>query len=317
MASKSSPTIEPPPSISGARVRAEVAQRDGADVERGLRALHRRRQEAPAERVRGRERDRVQGAVDAAPARRQVVGQRLEVLGALDVELEHVGRRGQRLRGALGQPARRGRTRSGRPRRPARCAASAAWKAIESRVSAPVMRIRLPSSITAARRSGRPSRSARASPSAVTTSRAPQHLDRHAGDGPPAAPVTLSATATRPAASSTGCDLGDLAGHADRVAELDGPLEDHVAHAPQREHALGVERAPARPRRTGPAARGRSARRTATRPPTRRRCAAGGSRRSGAAKADDVGFGDRAPARGEAVARLQRVERPREEALGS
>jgi len=54
--------------------------------------LRRRREEVPPERVLRSEGDRVKRAVEAAPARFELAGQRLEVLGLVHVELEHVGR---------------------------------------------------------------------------------------------------------------------------------------------------------------------------------------------------------------------------------
>ena len=66
-------------------------QRERRRLERGDRALRRRVEEVAAERVLGREGDRVQDAVDAAPALAQVVRDGLDVLGLVDVELEHVG----------------------------------------------------------------------------------------------------------------------------------------------------------------------------------------------------------------------------------
>ena len=84
----------------------ERLERERARLERGDRALGRRGQELAAERVLGREGDRVQHAVDAAPAVGQVGGDRLEVLGLVHVELEHVGRVGQLLGGAVGQALR-------------------------------------------------------------------------------------------------------------------------------------------------------------------------------------------------------------------
>ena len=48
----------------------------------------------------------------------QLRGERVEVLGLVDVELEHVGWLGQLARGALGQPSSRVRSRSARSRRP-------------------------------------------------------------------------------------------------------------------------------------------------------------------------------------------------------
>ena len=48
----------------------------------------------------------MQGAVEAAPALPELADQRLEVLGVVHVELEHVRRIGQPRRGPLGHPAR-------------------------------------------------------------------------------------------------------------------------------------------------------------------------------------------------------------------
>ncbi len=82
----------------------ERLQRERARPERRLGALRRRVEEVAAERVLGRERDRVQDAVEAAPALAQVVGDGLEVVGVVDVELEHVGRLRQLGRRPLGHP---------------------------------------------------------------------------------------------------------------------------------------------------------------------------------------------------------------------
>jgi hypothetical protein len=46
----------------------------------------------------------VQHPVDLAPALAQRVGERVQILGPVDVELEHVNRRRQPLRGPLGHP---------------------------------------------------------------------------------------------------------------------------------------------------------------------------------------------------------------------
>ena len=62
----------------------------------------RRVEEVAAERVLGREGDRVQDAVDAAPALAQVLRDGLDVLGLVDVELEHVGHGVELAGGALG-----------------------------------------------------------------------------------------------------------------------------------------------------------------------------------------------------------------------
>ena len=63
-------------------------------------------EEVAAERVAGREGDRVQDAVDPAPALGQLGRDRLEVLGLVDVELEDVGRLRELLGGAVGQALR-------------------------------------------------------------------------------------------------------------------------------------------------------------------------------------------------------------------
>ena len=136
----------PPPDSRSASADGERLERERARLERGDRALRRRVEEVAAERVLGREGDRVQDAVDAAPALAQVVGDGLEVLGLVDVELEHVGR----LAAAASRRARscawRGRSRSARPRRRPPGPGAATSHAIESRVMTPVIRSFLPRS---------------------------------------------------------------------------------------------------------------------------------------------------------------------------
>ena len=85
----------------------ERLQRVGAGAERGQRRLRRGLQEVAAQRVLGRERDRVQDPVEAAPPLVEVRRHRGELLGLVDVELEdrRLGRQapGDPLRDA--QPA--------------------------------------------------------------------------------------------------------------------------------------------------------------------------------------------------------------------
>ena len=69
----------------------ERLQRERRGLECGDRALDRRVEEVAAEGVAGGEGDRVQDAVDAAPALTQVGRDGLDVLGLVDVELEDVG----------------------------------------------------------------------------------------------------------------------------------------------------------------------------------------------------------------------------------
>ena len=58
-----------------------------------------------AERVIGGEGDGVEDAVDTTPATAQFLGERGEVLGIVDVELEHIHRLRQTGRRTLGHPA--------------------------------------------------------------------------------------------------------------------------------------------------------------------------------------------------------------------
>ena len=85
---------------------AQRLQRERARLKRRDRAVGGRLQEATAERVLGRERDRVQEPVDATPAGLQLLRDRGEVLGLVDVELEHVGGLREALGRALGQAPR-------------------------------------------------------------------------------------------------------------------------------------------------------------------------------------------------------------------
>ena len=152
-ASKSSPTIAPRV-LSGVSASARSRSENARHVERRLRALGRGAEEVAAERVGGREGDRVQRAVDAAPARVELRGERVEVLGSLTSSSSTSAGSGSRA-AARSVSRAHARRRSARPRRPAAGPGLGGVKAIESRVSAPVIRMRLPSSITAARRSGR------------------------------------------------------------------------------------------------------------------------------------------------------------------
>ena len=77
-------------------------EREGAGLERLRRRLRRRGHEATAERVLGRERDRVQRTVNPAPGALERLRQRGEVLGAVDVKLEHLTDGVEFLRCALG-----------------------------------------------------------------------------------------------------------------------------------------------------------------------------------------------------------------------
>ena len=67
--------------------------------------------EAAAEARLGGEADGVQGAVDPAPPLAEGVADRLDVGGLGDVELEHVGRRGELAGRALGEATAPGRRR--------------------------------------------------------------------------------------------------------------------------------------------------------------------------------------------------------------
>ena len=92
-----------PPPGTGPTSPTASAFSENADVWNAVdRALGRRVEEVAAERVAGSERDRVQDAVDAAPALAQVGRDRLDVLGLVDVELEHVGSGVELGRGAIG-----------------------------------------------------------------------------------------------------------------------------------------------------------------------------------------------------------------------
>ena len=86
----------------------EVAQRHGGDVERGLRARDRRGQEVAAQRVRGREGDRVQRRRRRRPSARPASSaQRLEVApGSVTSSSSTSAGCGQLLGRALGQPRR-------------------------------------------------------------------------------------------------------------------------------------------------------------------------------------------------------------------
>ena len=107
-----------PGAISGASAAASAFNENALVWNACMRALGRRGHELAAERVLGRERDRVQHAVDAAPALSQVVGQRVEVRRAVDVELEHVDRLGQARWRRARSSAGRARSSSAPPRRP-------------------------------------------------------------------------------------------------------------------------------------------------------------------------------------------------------
>ncbi len=76
----------------------------GAGLEGELGALPRRLHELAADRVAGGEGDRVDRPVDPAPARLQLAPQRGDVLVGVDVEVEHLGRRVEPRRRALGHP---------------------------------------------------------------------------------------------------------------------------------------------------------------------------------------------------------------------
>jgi len=71
-------------------------------AERDLRRLRRRLEKPAAERVGGGEGDRVQHAVERAPATLEVGRDGRQVLGIVDVELQHVGLARQAPRDALG-----------------------------------------------------------------------------------------------------------------------------------------------------------------------------------------------------------------------
>src|ERR1019366_7551244 len=83
---------------SGQRLERERAGLEGRD-----RAARRGVEEPAAERILGCESDRVQYSVKYAPARVELRRDAREVVGLIDVELEHVGAIGQVLGGALGQ----------------------------------------------------------------------------------------------------------------------------------------------------------------------------------------------------------------------
>ena len=86
--------------------RGQRLERERAGLEGGGRALGRRGHEAAAQRVLGRERDRVQYAVYASPARPQRLGQRIEIRSPVHVQLQHVDLRRQPRRRSLGHPPR-------------------------------------------------------------------------------------------------------------------------------------------------------------------------------------------------------------------
>ena len=79
-------------------------QRERARLEGGDRRGARGLQEPPAQRIGGDEGDRVQQAVEAAPALVERPGDGLELVGVVDVELEHLGLGGQALGHPLGDP---------------------------------------------------------------------------------------------------------------------------------------------------------------------------------------------------------------------
>ena len=81
----------------------ETLHRVRARRERDLRGLGGRAEEIAAERVAGGERDRVQDAVQRTPARLEIRRDGRELVGVVDVELEHVGRR---VAEPLGDPLR-------------------------------------------------------------------------------------------------------------------------------------------------------------------------------------------------------------------
>ena len=117
-------------------------ERRGQRLQRERAGLERRRSRSPPARSGSRPPSASSGAnaiacsdaVDTAPALAQRRRHRVQVLGLVDVELEHVGR----LRAAAGPRARsaaaRARSSSARSRRPPPAPARAAWNAIESLV---------------------------------------------------------------------------------------------------------------------------------------------------------------------------------------
>ena len=135
----------PPPGTGPAAPTASAFSENARRLERGDRALRRRVEEVAAERVLGREGDRVQDAVDAPPALAQVRRDRLDVLGLVDVELEHVGRPGRAGWPSGRSSASRGRSRSARSRRRPPGPGAATSNAIDSRLMTPVIRSFLPS----------------------------------------------------------------------------------------------------------------------------------------------------------------------------
>ena len=119
--------------------RRQRLERERARLERRGRALRRSGHEPPAERVLGRERDRVQRPVDARPSARATTS----VNAARSAGLFTSSSSTSTSATAAWRPARSSaapaRSSSARPRLPPRSARSAAWKAIESFVITPVI----------------------------------------------------------------------------------------------------------------------------------------------------------------------------------
>src|SRR5207237_1318344 len=97
-----------PPEIAAVRPRRRAGpggppgrERERARLERGERRRARRGEEVAAERVARDEGDRVDEAVEPPPALLDLGRGRLELLGVVDVELEHVRLGGQAPRDAL------------------------------------------------------------------------------------------------------------------------------------------------------------------------------------------------------------------------
>ena len=216
--------------------------------------------------------------------------------------------------GSGSRAAERSVMRLARPKPVSTISAPASWawratsNAIDSRLMTPVMRSFLPSSMRHHRGIGtKPLTAYASSCSAAAPSRRQRTSTRARATTRSSWLTTFQAKPTSPASSPTSAGLEHLAGHAQRVAELDGALEDDVADAPQRDHALRVERdEPARQREHEEPVGDALAERGLRRPDGVGvlRVPVAGERR----EADHVGLGDGAPAGGEGLSGLEFLE---------
>ena len=251
----------------------------------------------------------MQDAVDAAPALAQLVRHGLDVLGAVDVELEHVGRRVELGRRPLGHPphaAERGEDHLGagllglardlvRDRLAVDDAGDEKLLVLQERHSG-IGTNSVPSSgiVDSTRRRRRLAATAR------RRARGRRSFSSWL--------TTFHANVTRPASSAPGRELGDPALDVERVAEPHRALERRLRHLPQRDHAARIERhEPGRQRDDEHAVGDPLAERRRRRPLRVRvlRMPVAGQLR----EADHVGLGHRPPAGGELLADLERLER--------